>query len=209
MPIPMEQSPRHLEGVAKEIHDETGVECPVDAFVLADLCGLTCRPWSHAHGQIEGELIRYPAKARHTRQHGIVAHELGHWALRRGGCDDRDEAASRYLAGALLLPRAQFLADLAATEWDLFAMMSRHPNASAEMVACRMAQVSPAVASIYDEGHLTRRYVGEDAIEDAQDDARIADRVLAGECCIRGELAAGYPLIDGRHRRAVIIRRVA
>lgn len=39
-----------------------------------------------------------------------VAHELGHWALRREGYQDQDEElAADYIAGALIAPRAAFL----------------------------------------------------------------------------------------------------
>lgn len=51
-----------LEAIAKRMHDETGVECPIDAFDLADLCGLDTRPWSRSHGEIVGTLIRYPGR---------------------------------------------------------------------------------------------------------------------------------------------------
>lgn len=203
------ESPRHLEGVAREVHDETGVECPIDAFLLAQLCGVDTRPWPRSHGEIVGDLIRYPARARHTRQHGVVAHELGHWLLRERGLDFRDEASARYLAGALMLPRRGFLEDLSATDWDLFAMLAIHVNISAEMCAVRMCQLSPAVATIYDQGHETRRYVGEHAMRDDDADRTLADRALELERPVRGEGAAAWPMLDGAHRRVVVVRRAA
>lgn len=39
-----------------------------------------------------------------------VAHELGHWLLRRHGLDDTDEAAADYLGAALVAPRPAFRA---------------------------------------------------------------------------------------------------
>ena len=109
----MYESPRHLEGIAKEVHDKTGIARPVDAFRLAELCGLAVRFWSGRHGKIDGKTIFCPASARLTRQHRITAHEVAHWLLQRAGCDDRDEGAADYLALALLLLRAPFERDLA------------------------------------------------------------------------------------------------
>lgn len=203
------ESPCHLEAIAKELHDETGIECPIDALLLADLCGLDTKPWSASHGEIQGTLIRYPGGARVTRQHGVIAHEIGHWLLERARCEARDEEAARYLAGAIMLPRGRFLADLARTDWDLFAMLAIHIHVSAEMCAVRMCQVSPAVTTIYDQGSFTRRYVGEYAVRDDEHDAELADRALELEAPVRDGVVCAWPMIDQRHRRVVVVRRAA
>lgn len=194
-------SGRHLEGIARDVHEQTSVDAPVDAIELAQLCGLTVRPWGRAHGALVGEVIRYPIKARETRQHGIVSHELAHWRLRSVGEDDTDEDAARYLGGALLVPRGALLSDVARYDLDLFALQARHPNASAELVAARLTQVMPATASVWDHGKHSRSYGAAD-----HDAARpLVDRVLTTERPERdGELRA-WPVFDGPWRRVIVL----
>ncbi len=194
-------SGRHLEGIARDVHEQTGVVAPVDALELAQLCGFELRPWGRAHGALVGETIRYPIKARETRQHGIVAHELAHWRLRSVGEDDADEDAARYLGGALLVPREALLADVRSLDLDLFALQSRHPNASAELVAARLTQVMPATASVWDHGKHARSYGGAD-----HEAARtLVDRVLTTERPERdGDLRA-WPVFDGHWRRVIVL----
>lgn len=206
--VVMTASPRHLEGIAREIHD-LGIEPPVDAFVLAGLCGVDLRP-GPGKGSRTGDRITYPSHARPVRQHGVVAHELGHWLLERAGQDASDEPAARYLAGALMLPRAHFLADVAATDWDLFALQERHPNASAEMIVVRLTQVSEACASVWDQGSLTRHYASADWLVDLDADRELVSRVLACETPLRPENeVAAWPIFSGRERRVIVVRRAA
>lgn len=200
-------SPRHLEGLARELLEETGASPPIDALVLATLCGLELRPRGGSNAQIDiaTNVLSYPIRVRPTRQHGLVAHELGHWLLWRAELEHLDEEAATYLAGALLLPREAFLRDLAATGWDLFALQNRHPNASAQMIVVRMTQVSPATASVWDAGKLHRVY-GEHDVEAAR---RIVDLVLELEEPIEVGDKRAYPIIDGAHRRVIVVRRAA
>lgn len=199
-------SPRHLEGIAREIHERTGVTPPIDAFELATLCGFMCRPWGRGGGKIDIERreIRFPLKARHTHQHGVVAHELGHFALNRGGEDDRDEDACRYMAGAFMLPHDQIRADVRSTDYDLFALMALHPNASAQMIVVRMTQVCDATASVWDAGKLHSSY----GAVDLDSDRATADLVLESGVVIRGRVDA-WPIFDGVFRRVVCVRRAA
>jgi hypothetical protein len=193
-----------IEGIALEIHRRTGAEPPIDAFVLAHQLGFTTRPWFRDFGQVSGREIRYPARLRHTGQHRLVAHELGHPLLRRGGEDDRDETAADRLALALMLPRAPFVRDLERTDWDLFALVAIHVNVSARGIAERMCHVSPAWTEVYDQGR--RKYAYGDGDEDH---AELADVALEREQVVRDGLAVAYPLFDGRNRRVVVVRRAA
>jgi hypothetical protein len=197
---------RLLEGIAREAWESTGSLLPVDAFELAWALGVTVVPWRKAGGSREDDTVWYPQKARPVRQHGTVAHELGHWLLEQHRLDARDEASARYLAGALLLPRVPFLADLAATDWDLFELQRRHPNASAEMVVVRMTQVSEATAWVWDAAKLARRY-GLDA--DDSEAAPIVDRVLELERPLAAGPVRAWPVFDGRFRRVIVVRRAA
>lgn len=143
-----------LEGIARDIHDSTGGLLPVDAFKLAALCGLQLRPTPGSGGSldIDAGVIRYPSRARLVRQHGVVAHELGHWALHQAGEDHTAEWAARYLAGALLLPQAAFVRDATVCDWDLEELRERHPHASAEMVVVRMTRASTSTSR---DGYVT------------------------------------------------------
>lgn len=203
----MQHSPRHLEGLARQIHEETGAEAPIDAFVLAEACGLTLRPWSKAHAEIDldAAVIRYPSRVRSERMHFRVGHELGHAVLVRAGESDQDESDVDYLASALLLPRARFLADLAETDWDLDAMRARHPNASAQAIVVRMTQVSEATASVWDAGRLHRVY-GE---HDTEADRELVNRVLEREVPVRDGVVVAWPVFEGQWRRVVVVRRAA
>jgi hypothetical protein len=203
-------SPRHLEGIAKEIHDTTGVECPVDALELADLCGLELRTKGGETARIDlaAGVLRYPVRVRHSRLHGLVAHELGHWALWRALLNHLDEGAARYLAGALMLPRARFVLDLDRTNWDLNELCALHPNVSRQMASVRITQVSPATVTIWDCGKLHAQYGQWDEFN-PEDDHAIADEALASEQVVRTDAVSAYPMLDGRHRRVLCVRRAA
>src|SRR5699024_535980 len=131
-----------------------------------------------------------------------VAHELGHWLLEDVGLDPDDERSARYLAGALMLPRAPFLRDVQRTDYDLDELQALHPNASAEMIVCRITQVRSATAWIWDNGKLARVYGV------PSDDASIAalvDRVLTLEEPCRDGSARAWPRMDGCWRRVVVV----
>lgn len=218
------ESPKHLEGIAQEVLDDLGLEPPMDAFVLAAALGLTLRGWSRSGGSITGDVIRYPVKARPVLQHFVVAHEVGHWLLTRAdaergeaaepddaACDelvsrDRDEEACDYLAGALLLPRAPFERDLTRTDWDLFALQELHPNVPASKIALRMCQLSPsASATVWDAGRL-HSWTG---APDLALDRELVSLVLSEDRPARDGNVAAWPVLDGRWRRVVVVRRAA
>lgn len=142
-------SPREWEGLAAELLDATGCdEPPVDAFELAACAGFVVRAASRAALDSERRVIHVDIRARSERQHMGVAHELGHWLLRRSGADSEDGA--RYLGGALLLPRAAYSADLTRTAWSIGKLRERHVNASATACAVRITQLRDAVVTVLD-----------------------------------------------------------
>lgn len=199
-------SPRHLEGIAREIIEKTGVFPPIDAFELATACGFVCRPWGRGGGSIDlaKREIRYNGGARNVHQHGIVSHELGHFAVQRGGEDMRDEDAARYMAGALMLPFGPFRADCYRLGFDLEALREIHRNASAQMACVRMTQVSDVSTSIWDSGHLKAAYgPGDPGVG-----RELVDLVLGSGEAVRGEVAA-FPIFDRAFRRVVVIDRRA
>lgn len=200
-------SARHLEGLARELLTETATDPPVDALRLAAQCGLEVRAigGSEASIDLDRGVLHAPLRARPTRLHGRVAHELGHWLLFRDGLNHHDEDAATYLGGCLLLPRETFLRDMKETDWDLDALQLRHPNVSAQAIVVRMTQVSPATASVWDHGRLHRVY-GEHDIEEAR---RLVDLALELEEPIEVGMVRAWPVIDGRWRRVLVLARAA
>lgn len=201
------------EGIAADILGETGCDSPpVDALELAACCGLSAKPWGRAYARLNRKRaeIRYPAAARLTRQHGLVAHEIGHWALVRGGADN-DEDGARYLAGALLLPRRHFDRDLTRTSWAMAELRAKHVHASVEMIARRVCQLRDAVVTIVDEGRVRERIASAWLTEPrlhrmSRWERELVDRALeTGETAHGDQLCYAVPLIDPPHRRVIVV----
>lgn len=198
------------EGLAAAIHDETGGDDPpVSAFALASVMGIRLVPWNRGDAELDGDVIRFPSRARLTRQHGLIAHELGHWSLRWASEPDSEEGA-RYLAGALMLPRQGFDQDLRST-WNVEQLRAKHLHASAQMIATRLCQLRDAVASIFDEGKLKQRIVSpwlsDRRLERATRwEHEIAAEALASGETVRGdELCYAVPIFDRGFRRVVVV----
>lgn len=220
------ESARHLEGIAREIHEETGAEPPIDALDLADLCGVETIPWRKAAGllvlpghgarPVSRPTIFYPERAQHVRRQGVTAHELGHYVAIRGGVHPADlsdaepeviaaaEAAADYLAGALMIPRRALIDDLRELDWDLLEVHARHPNASWQMLVIRCVQVAEASASIWDQGRCTRSY-GVDSARLREHHEHVV-RVLESGRAERGAVDA-YPVFTPGFRRVVVVQR--
>ena len=199
-----------LESIALSVHRETGLDDPpVDAFELAALCGMTLRPARNGRGFASDSVIAYPARSRRVRQHGVIAHELGHWALRWAGEDDSEQGAD-YLAGALLLPRRCLDTDLK-NSWDFSLLRARHVNVSAEMLARRITQVRDAVATIIDHGQVKSRVTspwinGRQWKRMSRWERNLADQALETEETVYGdELCYAVPVIEGTWRRVVVV----
>lgn len=197
------------EAVARDIHDQTGIDAPVDAFELAALCGLHLEPGGREHGALERNVVRYDVHARPVRQHGTVAHETAHYVLRLVGMPDTEPAA-RATAGALMVPRATFDRDLRETGWDLEELRRRHPNASAEIIARRVAELRDAVISVVDQGRIHARVRSPWMPQPRQRltglERELVDAALhTGEPQRANALLAAYPLIDDEHRRVIVV----
>lgn len=154
-----------LEGIARDVLEETGCDDPpVDAFELAELMGFEVHWSPRAGARTIGRRIYVHSRSSVRRQHGLIAHELGHAAAERGGLDGRDEPAACFLGGALLVPRAALRRDLR-EGLDLERLYARHQHASLEMIARRVTQVTHAGGRIWDHGHLTRHFGEELALD--------------------------------------------
>jgi Zn-dependent peptidase ImmA (M78 family) len=200
------------EGVARAVHDATGIDAPVSAFDLATAYGLACVPGARGTASLEGDVVRYDAQARLVRQHGSIAHEVAHYVLRLHGEPD-PELAVRYTAGALMLPRSTFDRDVAREAWDLQRLCELHPNASAEMVARRISQVREAVVTVLDQGAIKARvsspWMREPPRRLTPMERELVDAALeCGEAQRASELLSAYPFVDGMHRRVIVVAEV-
>lgn len=99
----------------------------------------------------DGSTVFLPRKIRLERQHGLAAHEIGHFLLATAGMENSEDNA-RFMAGALVLSREDFADDVIRAKWDLHRLKTWHPNASFEMLARRLAQVERARVEIVDAG---------------------------------------------------------
>lgn len=177
-------------------------DAPVDAIELAACCGLDVVLSDVRESVLLGETIFVPRRARLSRVHGLIAHELGHWSLARVRQPD-DERDASYLAGALLVPWADLTRELR-RGWDLDALRARHVHASAEMIARRIAQLRDAGVAIYDEGRLRMRAGRRDLA--APNERALVDEVLRERAPVRvDDLTGAWPVIDGARERVVVI----
>jgi hypothetical protein len=189
-----------LEGIARDVLETTCLdEPPVDAFELAECCGLEVRWSTSAPGaRLSGRVVYVDERVRRERQHGLVAHEVAHFALDRAR-ERNTERAARYLGGALLLPRTPFERHLRETKWNLVELHERHPNASYEMIGRRIVSLRNAVCVIVDNGRVTSRtdrsgwcepYLGRRGWE------LVAEVVVSGKPSNPANLVWAVPVID-------------
>lgn len=193
-------------GVLRQLHDP---DPPISAFALAKALGLRVQSAPISHARLVGDVVQINVKVRRERQHGLIAHELGHWALRRAGEPDGEMAAS-YVGAALMLPRTPFQADLRATGWDLRQLRAKHVNCSAELIARRIVTLRDAVVSIWDNGRLKGRvwspWLPEGYRRISAFERRLAADVLdRGETIEAGPLLWGFAVFENTWRRAITV----
>jgi hypothetical protein len=198
------------EGVALGVLQDLGdPDPPMNAFSLANALGLKVVETGVRTARLVGDTILLSAKARPVRQHGLIAHELGHWALMQVGQQDTEDSAS-YVGAALMLPQRHFSADLKATGWDLRELRAKHIHCSAEMIARRIAALRDAAVSVFDQGKLTRRIVSPWLPEGYRRVSRferaLADQALTeGEAVNAGNLTWAFPVFEGAWRRVIVV----
>lgn len=155
----MREAAQHIqewEGLAVELGEETGCDDPpVDAFELADCAEFEVRAAQSGLSRLDLEerVIRVDLDQRPERVHMSIAHELGHWLLKRAGSPD-SEWGAKYIGGALMMPRTPFGRHLTRTAWSIPRLRALHTNTSATAMAVRITQLRDAVATIVDpRGH--------------------------------------------------------
>lgn len=199
------------EGIAADILGETGCDdgLAVDAFELAACCGLDVRTWRRPLAMLDrvDRTIWVSDRVRRERQHMSVAHELGHWALTRAGEPDSEDGA-RWIGGALMLPRRVLDRDLR-SGWSITRLRSRHVNASAEAIATRVTQLRSAVVTVVDQGRARKRFASRGFEHVARTltrrERRMIDAATEQGVEICEGLACATPIVDGPHRRVVLV----
>lgn len=199
---------RLWEGIAADVLSQTGCDDPpVNALELADLCGLEIRA-RFGPASLVGSTIYVDLRGRETRQQWQVAHELGHWALRRANEHDSEQGAD-YVAAALLLPRRQFHRDLIALDWDLGELRARHPNAAWSVIAKRATHVADAVATVWDRGYCKARvespWFDRPRYVPTESEAALADACLESASVIRSGFIGAWPVFEPPWRRVITL----
>lgn len=198
------------EGVALSLLEDIGdPDPPMDAFRLASWCGLEVQAADIRHAQLVGRVVLVNQRAQRVRQHGLIAHEVAHWACRRAR-ERFDETSVEYVAGALMLPRRQFDRDLHASAWDLRALRAKHVNCSAELIARRICNVRDACVAVWDNGKLKQR-VHSPWLPRGLAKMSTFERELAADVLVRGEtievdaLLWGFAVFQGAWRRVITV----
>jgi hypothetical protein len=183
---------------------------PVDAFEIAEVCGLRLVPSSERRSSLspQGEL-RYPISECRVRQQSIVAYQMGHWTLHWSGNNDSIQGA-HWVAGALMLPKLHFDRDLRTTSWDLRELRAKHLNVSVEMIARRIVQLRDAVVTIFDHGRVKARvaspWLGGQFKRLSRFELNLAEICFETEEVLRtGELLWAFPVVEGGHRHVVLV----
>lgn len=163
------------DDVAEELLAEAGWDNPpVDAFELAVELGYEVA--FDARQQARGRIKRLGGRPtmflspdqRPERLQWAAAHEIGESAayrvFERLDLDPemaetalREKVASQ-LAGALLLPRRQFEADVLRWDGDVLKLKGKYSTASHELILTSQLRIETLVlTSVFDHGELTRR----------------------------------------------------
>lgn len=198
------------EGVAESLGRQVGLDDPpVNAKHLAVLCGLRLRPWGKRGAALVGDVIYFDPGDPDYWQHASIFHETGHFALGWAGEEDSEDGA-QYVGQALALPRRAYERDLRRT-WNPAALRAKHVHTPAGWIVERIVHLRDAVATVIDEGRVTRRVASPWLPEErfrriSPWERELADRALElGEPVQGDELIWAAPVIEPPWRRVVIV----
>lgn len=135
-----------LEGLAADILASTGLRTPVNALLLADALRLRLVPVGPFDEGRSGDEIRVNYRAPYRDRQEFISGCCARWAIMRHG-QHASEVTARRLARALMLPRAEFLADLGMHR-DLPWLLQRHRHASHTMICARLGDVGVKLRAI-------------------------------------------------------------
>lgn len=161
-------------------------------------------------GMLVGKRIYVDDSMRRERRAFSIAHEIGHHIESERGLPRREWRAD-YLASALLLPRAEFQADLRRYGWDLIALAARHRWASFETIARRIVSLRDARACVFDRPLAGQRAPSQYTIPwrappPTPEEHEAADEALS--CGAPVEIRAGltaWPVVEHGWARAITV----
>jgi hypothetical protein len=142
--------PVRVEGIALELWVGVGAPAPpVSAVALADALGLAVKvgfpdqPGRLAmkmRGRLDADrgLIEVSEALSGRELHDVVAHELGHWALREFSARQSESAADA-VAAALMLPLRYMGADVGL---PMDRLLSRHIHCSERLARVRLKSLA-------------------------------------------------------------------
>lgn len=190
-----------LEGVADEVVTATGCDDPpVDAIEVAACCGLRVEFCGVRHAVLYDDVIYVTGTQRAVLTQLYIAHEIGHWALRRADMPWLVEEDATYIAGAILVPWRTLVRDVR-RGWDLDALRAKYETAPASVIASRIAMARDGTAAIYDEGRLRRRVGPPHRLE-----RELARAALESAEPVRvDDLTGAWPVFDGGRRRVIVL----
>ncbi|MHC4197065.1 MAG: ImmA/IrrE family metallo-endopeptidase [Planctomycetota bacterium] len=165
-----------VEGEARALLERLCVKGPpIDAFALAEALKLSVhidselgtrgysrrrysrRRYSRRRWGIDTIMVGSKNPGKSERKRFTIAHEIGEVLLAGKVGQDLIEDASNLMAVSLLLPIMWFRKDAETLEFELPALKGRYPTVSHEVIAYRMLDVKPLIATIFDNGRLYRR----------------------------------------------------
>lgn len=190
-----------LEGVADEIVSATGCDDPpVDALEVAACCGLHVEFCDVRHAILYDGVIYVTRAPRANLVQLYVAHEVGHFGLKRAGMPWMVEQDATYIAGAILVPWRSLVRDVR-PGWNLDTLRAKYSTAPASVIATRVAQVREGSAAIYDDGRFRRRVGPAHRLE-----RELAREALETSLPVRLDDCTGaWPVFDGRWRRVIVL----
>ena len=189
----MDQMLLDAEGAARLALDSVGGDpCPYRMLSAWELGWTT---WLGPSIR-RGSLVFLDARKSATRQRWDAAHEFGHFIAGHVGLDPRDERTANAIASAVLMPDADYKRSASTCGWDLDALTSEY-GVSYEAAARRLCQVRGAVASVFDDDRLTRRWRSPWLVGGGFSRRSVPswELAVAQECVDAGEGVRGQPSV--------------
>jgi hypothetical protein len=191
-----------LEGLARWVHGSADIGTgPVDAFDLLDWLELELVYEPGARSRREPGRIIVGTRVPARRLHSTIAHECAHEILDRVGELNDDPSANR-LGAALLAPTPMIERGLR-EGWDLYRIMGEHVNASAELLARRVAELRHASVAVYDQGRF--RYRTGLATPLPIERAIVQDALATGRPVRVSDLSGAWPIVTGHRQRVIVL----
>lgn len=135
---PVRHSVPEIDLLVEDLLAEHGIVRPFDMWELASALGLLTAVAPIERATISERRVLVSSTAIAERQQGLLGHEIGHYLCRELDIPDTESNADA-LGARLLVPTHTLAIDLPDTGLDLPALRVLYPNASATLLARRVA----------------------------------------------------------------------